>query len=353
MRVFPMYLSGTRSMLPMRHAILLLSAALLFSNTLHAQRNLEVGIASGVTNYQGDLGNYGGAVQWNGFRTGLQVTFRDFLNNPKRYVTRSLTTEARIGCYRIGYEETDMIRGLDVSDLRNYKRGLGFRTDLYGVSGHLVLNAYREPYQPLFQQRFFMTFQIGLGVYYGRPKADLFLGDMNIANRYHFWEDGTVRNAPRGTPDAQIIERDGEYETDLYDWVTEGAGNASDVNAVSRPSPWHVAMPMGFGLRYMLTKKLSVGMEFSYMMFFDDMLDNVSQRYATYAEIDAVYANDPTRQELARYISDPTGWGTDGTVTRLTSRRGNPGLLDNFSFISVEVSYKFKRKPGRRSFVHL
>ena len=337
----------------MRFSTLLLSSSLLIALPLAAQRNLEVGVAVGATNYQGDLGNYAGAVQWNAFRPGVQVSFRDFLNNPKRYVTRSLTTEVRAGWYRVGYEETDMIKGMDVSELRNYKRGLGFRTDLYGASGHLVLNAYREPYQPLFQQRFFMFFQVGLGVYYGRPKADLFTGDIDIANRYHFWEDGTVRYGPRDDPNAQVIQRDGQYETDLYSWVTEGSGTVSDVNNLSRPSPWHVAMPMGFGLRYMLTKKLSIGMEFSYMMFFDDMLDNVSERYATYAEIDTYYANDPTRQELARYISDPTGWGTDGTVSRITSRRGNPGLLDNFSYLSFEVSYKFRRRPGRRSTMSL
>ena len=338
---------------PMRQHLLLPVLLLAFSSPVLSQRNLEIGIAGGMTNYQGDLGNYGGAVQWNGFRPGLQVTFRDFLNNPKRYVTRSLTTEARLGWYRIGYEESDMIRGLDVTELRNYKRGLGFRNDLVGASGHLVLNAYREPYQPLFQQRFFMTFQIGLGVYYGRPKADLFLGDIDLANRYHFWADGTVRNAPREEPTAQVIERDGIYETDLYEWITEGQGPVSEAGRTTRPSPWHIAVPMGAGVRYMLTRKLSVGMEFSYLMFFNDMLNNVSEHYATYDEIDATYPGNPSRQALARYISDPTGWGTNGTVTRFTSRRGNPGLLDNFSYISVEVSYKFKRRPGRRSYVSL
>jgi hypothetical protein len=37
----------------------------------------------------------------------------------------------------------------------------------------------------------------------------------------------------------------------------------------------------------------------------------------------------------------------------ITSRRGNPGLLDSFSYISLEVSYKFKRKPTRRSHASL
>jgi len=316
---------------------------------LSAQRNLEIGMSTGVTHYYGDLGNIDGPMQWNSTRPGVVVTFRDFLNNPKRYVTRSLTTEARISWFRIGYDETAPISGVEYQELRNYKRGLGFRTDLFGASGHLVLNAYREPYQPLFQQRFFMYFHIGLGVYYGKPRADLFNGDATIANRYHFWDDGTVRDAPRDVPTANVIERDGTHETDLYAWPTEGGAGAGEVGAGNRVTPWHIAIPMGAGVRYMITRQMSVGMEFSYYMFTTDMLDDVSDRYATYDEINAAYPGDPVAQEMARYISDPTGYGTDGTASVVTSRRGNPGLLDSFSFLSLEVSYKFKRTPSKRT----
>ena len=224
---------------------------------------------------------------------------------------------------------------------------MSFRNDLFGVSGHLVLNAYREPYQPLFQQRFFMYFHVGLGIYYGKPKADLFRGDANINNRYYFWDDGTVRDGPRDQPTAHVVQRDGTFETDLYQWQTEGDGTGESGRNF-RVTPWHIAIPMGAGVRYMVTRKVSVGMEFSYYMFTTDLLDDVSDRYATYDEINAAFPNDPDKQAMARYISDPTGYGTDGTASVVTSRRGNPGLLDSFSFLNLEVSYKFKRHPTRR-----
>ncbi|MEO8588795.1 MAG: hypothetical protein ABI432_05450 [Flavobacteriales bacterium] len=306
-------------------------------------------MSTGVTHYYGDLGNIDGPMQWNSTRPGVSITFRDFLNNPKRYVTRSLTTEARLSWFRVGYDETAPINGVEYTELRNYRRGLSFRNDMFGVSGHLVLNAYREPYQPLFQQRFFMYFHIGLGVYYGKPKADLFRGDATMANRYYFWDDGTVRDAPRNVTTANVIERDGTYETDLYEWQTEGGLGAGETGGRYRFTPWHVAIPMGAGVRYMITRQMSLGMEFSYYMFTTDLIDDVSDRYATYDEIDAAYPNDPERQEMARYISDPTGRGTDGTTSIFTSRRGNPGLLDSFSFLSLEVSYKFKRTPSKRT----
>lgn len=329
-----------------------LLSALLLASTAHTQRHLEVGISSGITHYYGDLGNIDGPIQWNSARPGTTITFRDFLNNKKRYVTRSLTTEARLSWFRIGYDETAPINGVEAKDLRNYKRGLSFRNDLVGASGHLVLNAYREPFTPLFQQRFFMYFHIGVGVYHGRPKADLFRGEVDPANKYYFWEDGTIRDAPRNTPGAAVIERDGTYETDLYSWVTEGGAGAGETARTQRFSPWHVGVPLGAGIRVMATRKLSIGLEYCYMMFMTDMLDDVSDRYATYDEIDAVYTSDRDR-DLARYISDPTGWGTNGEIGVVTSQRGNPGLLDSFSFLSLEVSYKFKRSPQRRSYMSL
>lgn len=319
---------------------------------VHAQRHLEVGVSGGVTHYYGDLGNIDGPVQWNSARPGLQITFRDFLNNKKRYVTRSLTTEARISWFRIGYDETAPLKGVDVKEMKNYKRGLSFRNDLVGASAHLVLNAYREPYTPLFQQRFFMYFHIGLGIYHGRPKADLFRGDVDPANRYYFWEDGTVRDAPRNTPGANVIQRDGKYETDLYSWLTEGGAGTGETGGGPRFPAWHVGVPMGAGVRVMATRKLSVGIEYCYLMFMTDMLDDVSDRYSTYAEIDATYPG-LREQTLARYISDPTGWGTNGEIGIITSPRGNPGLLDSFSFFTLEISYKFKRSPARRSYMSL
>jgi len=333
--------------------ILTLSLTLSLFSPAIAQRHIEVGLASGVTHYYGDLGNVDGQIQWNSMRPGMSVTFRNFLNNKKRYVTRALDTEARISWFRVGYEEANPIKGMEYTDLRNRRRGIGFRNDLVGMSGHIVLNAYREPYQPLFEQRFFMYFHVGLGVYYGRPKADLFNGDIDLQNRYYFWDDGTVRNGPMTEPTAQVIERDGKYETDLYEWQTEGGKGTGESGRRFKHSPWNVAMPIGAGVRYMATKQMSIGIEFSYVMFMNDHIDDVSDRYSTYAEIDAAYAGDPNRQQLARYISDPTGQGTNGEIGSGTSRRGNPGLLDTISFFNLEVSYKFKRSPGRRSFLSM
>lgn len=318
-----------------------------------AQRNLEIGLSLGADHFSGDLGNWTGPVQWNGIRPAMAITFRDYLNNPKRYVTRALTTETRLSWHRLGYNEAEPTGGLSGVELRNYHRGLNFRNNLFGISQHLVLNMYREPFRPLYEQRFFAFSYLGVGLFYGRPKGDLFHGSADLSNRYYAWADGTIRNQPRGTAGAEVIGQDGTYETDLYSWTTEGTGGGREGHALSNTAtPWHVGVPIGVGVRYMLNRNLSIGMELSYYMFFTDMLDAVSDRYATYAEIGQVYP-DSTHQFMARYISDPTGWGTDGKQSIYTSRRGNPGLPDSFSYFSFEVSYKFNRSPMRRIFVRL
>ena len=53
------------------------------------------------------------------------------------------------------------------------------------------------------------------------------------------------------------------------------------------------------------------------------------------------------KQEIAKYISDPTGLGTDGFVGPRTSRRGNPKLNDTYSFINFEFAYKINWNPKK------
>ena len=78
-----------------------------------------------------------------------------------------------------------------------------------------------------------------------------------------------------------------------------------------------------------------------------DYLDDVSTSYATYKDIEQNYPGDPQQQELAKYISDPTGYGTNGYAGPATSQRGNPHLNDSYSFINMELSYRLKWNPNK------
>ncbi len=327
----------------MKKALLISLAFLFIYITSTAQKSFEVGIGTGVTHYFGDLGNES-VIQWGSTSPGVQITFRNFLGKGSGLsYYPALNVELRFSWNRLQYDETKPVGNQSGFDLRNYGRGLSFRNDLFGTSVHATYTFYQDKFAPLHLQGPAFYIFTGIGVYYGQPKADLFNGSIDINNRYFFWPDGTVRDAPweGGQGTGNIIPKDGVYETNLADWMTEGAGYKNEPSQNDPYSFINLAIPMGFGFRIGLSKAVTLSTEFGYYFFFTDFLDDVSDAYPTYDEINANFPNDPVNQALALYISDPTGLGNAGYPGPATSPRGNPLLKDAFTFINVEVAYKF------------
>lgn len=340
--------SGNLKNSAMTKRLLLLPALFFCIINASAQRSFDMGISGGITNYFGDLGN----EEWFQTRStqpGVAVTFRNFLgiSGFAGNLYKPLSAEVRLSWNRLQYDETKPIGDRDGFELRNFGRGIGFRNDLFGVAAHVTYTYYQNPKIPLHMQGPAFFIFTGVGLYYGEPKADLFRGDIKMENRYYYWPDGTVRDAAyEGAGSyANIIEKDGEYETSLADWDTEG--NSVKGEKHGKPySFFNMAIPMGFGMRYGISKKLVLSTEFGYYMFFTDFIDDVSDAYPTYAEINATYPNDPQKQEMALYISDPTGYGNSGYPGPATSRRGNPSKKDAHSYIALELAYKFEFRTG-------
>mgnify|MGYP001826418532 CR=1 FL=1 len=310
-----------------------------------AQQSFQVGIGTGITHFYGDLGNEP-VVQWGSTQPGVSVTIRNFLPKPASGLAYypAFNVELRFTWNRLQYDETKPIGSQTGFDLRNYGRGLGFRNDLFGASIHGTYTFYQNKSVPLHMQGPALFVFGGVGMFYGKPKADLFMGSIDMANRYYFWFDGTVRDAPQESGQGNIIQKDGVYETNLADWMTEGAGYKSEPSNSSPYNFMNVGFPVGFGIRQGLTPQITLSMDFGYYFFLTDFLDDVSDAYPTYAEINANFPNDPVKQALALYISDPTGWGTNGYPGPATSRRGNPVYKDAFTFINLEVAYTFRMR---------
>lgn len=320
----------------------LLSVLFIFISLLASAQSFEMGLAGGFTNYFGDLGN-NEFFQTTSTRPGMAVTLRHFLGTPKAsgYAYRKFDVEARFSWHRLGYDETQPFGGRQGYELRNYFRGLSFRTDVFSLEGRVTYTLYKNRRQPMHIQKSCMYFFTGLGFFYGKPKADLFKGSIDINNRYYYWSDGTVRNAAEGSGQGEIIKKDGKYETDLTEWHTEGESMKHELGNTSTMCNNHFGLPVGMGFRYGLNKKVTMTFEVAYYKLFSDCIDNVSNRYAYKSEFEEDFPNDPVKQELAAYISDPTGRGTDGYPGPQTSRRGNPGKTDSYTFISLEFAYKF------------
>lgn len=82
-------------------------------------------------------------------------------------------------------------------------------------------------------------------------------------------------------------------------------------------------------------------------MFFTDFLDDVSDQYPTYSEINANFPNDPVKQAMALYISDPTGYGNSGYPGPATSRRGNPAKKDASLECGNCLQFEFRKGVPR------
>ncbi|HEX5003282.1 MAG TPA: hypothetical protein VFW78_12370 [Bacteroidia bacterium] len=331
----------------MKKPLLLTFAVLLLTFAAYSQSSFETGISLGATNYFGDLGNEPW-VQTGSTSPGIAVTFRNFSgsNTVGGYRYHPLSWEVRLSWNRLQYDETKPIGNQQGFELRNYGRGIGFRNDLFGIATHVTYTIYENPRAPLHHQHAAFFVFTGIGAYYGKPMADLFRGSIDLNNRYYFWPDGTIRDGAyqNGNSQANIIEKDGDYETDLSDWMTEG-GTYKGEHAKNKAYNFiNVGFPLGCGIRWGLSEKITMSAEFGYYFFTTDFLDDVSDQYPTAAEINANFPNDPVKQALALYITDPTGWGTTGYPGPATSRRGNPAKKDSFSFISLEVAYRFDLK---------
>ena len=311
----------------------------------YGQRTADVGLSFGVVNYMGDLGNEK-YFPYSSASTGAAVTLRNFLNNPKnsKSLYRPFDFQIRLSWHRLQYDETKPLGGKEGIQLRNYLRGISFRNDLFGTEAGITYNIYPNKLTPLWKPKISFFVMVGVGAYFGKPKSDLFHGSIASENRYFFWQDGTTRDVPENKAGVgNVIKKDGEYETSLHDWLTEGQGYNKEIHSKTPYDFCNVGFPFGAGIRYLYNKQLTISAEFNYFYFLTDYLDDVSGRYATFDELRSSFP-DATQYELARYISDPTGRGTSGYPGPATSPRGNPGQNDSFTYVSFEASYKFTWK---------
>lgn len=315
------------------------------------QRSFEIGFGSGVTNYFGDLGNER-ILQTTSTRPGMDITIRNFTGNTSLSgnLYNPFSFETRISWHRIGYDEAKPIGDQQGFELRNYGRGISFRNDLLGLATHLTYTIYPNKRLPLHRQGAAMFFFAGIGAYYGTPKADLFHGLIDLADRYYFWSDGTIRDQSEATGKGNVIKKDGDYETSLSNWPTEQGQVDGEVKVAKKYQPFNVGFPMGFGFRFGLSKAITVSAELGYYYFLTDYLDDVSSAYISFEDLNKMYPNDPAKQELALYVADPTGYGTNGYPGPATSLRGNPKKSDTYSYINIEFAYKFELRGEKIRF---
>lgn len=147
-------------------------------------------------------------------------------------------------------------------------------------------------------------------------------------------------------PEGSILNPDGSRTWHkLHPLRTEGQGMAEYPN--KKPySLTQINIPMGFGIKYQLSERISLGTELLYRKTFTDYIDDVSTSYINPNDFDS-YLSAP-QAAIARRIHDKTfGIVTPG-VTRYSpgTQRGNPKNMDAYFSTVVKIGFRFGEVYG-------
>jgi hypothetical protein len=126
---------------------------------------------------------------------------------------------------------------------------------------------------------------------------------------------------------------------------TEGQGQVPGREKYSRIQ---LCIPMGFGLKYGINRKLSIGLEYGIRKTFTDYIDDVS---TTYVDPDYIIRGVNTgvggSADVATALADPS----DGSFPEKTApgeQRGDPADKDVYMFAIFTANYKFRVTKRRR-----
>lgn len=128
-------------------------------------------------------------------------------------------------------------------------------------------------------------------------------------------------------PKAKDIEGDGKWHA-LQPLGTEGQGLIPTRDKYKR---FQMAVPLGFGFKYNITRSIGIGLEYGARITFTDYIDDVSTTY-----VDPAIFGD---NELARRLADPSIGDVPG-LSAVNSQRGNPGDDDFYMFTLISINYK-------------
>lgn len=275
-RICPFYLPNLLIMKYLKYTLLL--SACLGIMTLHAQKNTyswQLGLNLGMTNYHGDLS-------------------QSLLSSaPVLEKGNASSTPAALGASVFLEKQLSPAWGLRLDagygTLSDSDRALNFRTEVR--SADLLMVYHFDNGVLLSRQATFAPYLFaGVGLTDFGVWGDLFTAN---EQRYYYWSDQSIRNLAENDPlaeTAQIIERDGEFETRLDGLQTEGKAYDTRV--------WHI--PMGLGIQARLSDRWSLGVQTTVRYTATDYLDDVSGRYAlAYDNPLQAYAGNPGDVNIA------------------------------------------------------
>ena len=194
-------------------------------------------------------------------------------------------------------------------------------------------------------------------------KTDLFEGNVMLEINLFRFNAGTFGSLAwkRFTPYAllgvgyfnyntknKLVDPTGGYAdkwVSTYDLNLEGDGWFGTTNNDKRESRWGMQVPLGFGVKWDIGKRLNIGVEYLYRYTFKDQIDGVSGNYIDPSLFDKNLSAQQAAQAKAMYdrsyLINPVIQHAPG------EKRGNPEVNDGYSTFGISLYWKLnkKRKP--------
>ncbi len=266
----------------------------LSANAQQQNSKWSIGIYSGISNYQGDLSRnfYDPNDQilnifdnTDDLSYGFSIAKR--INN-----SWSLRLMASQGTFTANDRGVDWDNNL-VTNHPNFSRSLNVRTEINDLS---LLGVWSLANDKILPEQVFLApyFLVGGGFSTYNNFGDLYTEN---GSRYYYWNDQTIRDMPQNENDlGNIIQQDGNFETDLGTLNTEG------VNYKNRL----LHATVGVGLKFRLWKRMSLNIESLYRLTNTDYLDDVRGDFLIdYDSPEQAYAANPAlRESLNRGNTD-------------------------------------------------
>ena len=255
----------------------------------YAQKS-ELGISAGASYYIGDLNN----VHFKNSKLSLGLLYRYNISD------------------RVAFRVNFMYGKVEGADSESddpikINRNLSFKSDIVELGGMFEFNYYT--YSPGDDRDYFTTYLLmGFSYFKMNPKAEL--GGLE----YELNALGTEGQNFEGGPKI--------YKLDAF------------------------ALPVGFGAKVNIAKRLAIAFEYTFRFTFTDYLDDVSGVYYANDEFVNSSGDLSIAGEFADRRIDPKAPTQDINGNTLGLQRGNPGRMDWYGFAGIILSVRIGKEDN-------
>lgn len=125
---------------------------------------------------------------------------------------------------------------------------------------------------------------------------------------------------------------------------TEGQGTVAYPHK-KKYSLTQLAIPIGFGIKFDISKKVNIALEWGIRSSFTDYIDDVSTTYADPVLLRA------EKGQTATLLSDRSLYDPEDTLSNVDRQRGNSKDNDKYSFAGVMITFKLFNKYNKKCLV--